>query len=68
MASLNRHALVRRREAPHSTTRAPWPRHGSRSETVPLPQENQIVRGLMVGVPLGLALWLMLALIVWWLV
>jgi hypothetical protein len=36
---------------------------------VPLPpQDNQIVRGLMVGIPLGLAMWLMLALIVWWLV
>jgi hypothetical protein len=68
MAPVKRNALARRHDAPRSAPRSTWPRHGGRSDVTSLPQDNQIVRGLIVGVPLGLAIWLMLALIVWWIV
>jgi len=68
MAPVRRNALVRRHEAPRPTARSPWPRHSGRSDATSLPPDNQIVRGLLIGVPLGVAIWLALALIVWWLV
>jgi len=66
MVPMKRHALARRHDAPRSTARSSWPRHSGRSNGASFPRDNQIAHGLMVGLPLGLALWLMLALAIWW--
>jgi hypothetical protein len=68
MAPLKRQALARRHDAPRPTARAVGSRNVYRPDGLSLPQDNQIIRGLLVGVPLGLAIWLMLALIAWWIV
>lgn len=61
-----RHNLARRHAVPRVATGGSWPRHANRIVNRPVFRESQVVRGLMVGLPLGTALWMMLALLVWW--
>ena len=66
MAPLKRYSLARRHEAPRMAARSSWSRHPVQHQSASLPPENQILRGLLVGLPLGLAIWLALALAIWW--
>jgi hypothetical protein len=42
-----------------------WPRHGRRDRQRPPSRDNEAIRGLIIGLPLALALWLMLAMLIW---
>jgi hypothetical protein len=66
MAPVKRIALARRHDAPRPAARSAWPRRRDSADATTLQRDNQIVRGLLFGIPLGLAIWLMLALVVWW--
>jgi hypothetical protein len=67
--AVKRYATVQRHEAPRITSERSVPQAWSRSSAraisdVPV-KENQIIRGLVVGLPLAIVLWLVLALLVW---
>jgi hypothetical protein len=42
-----------------------WSRRNGQTFRDVMPPENQVVRGLVIGLPLALALWLMLAMLAW---
>lgn len=46
-------------------SRQNWSRRAGRDLRILPPKENQVARGLIVGLPLAMALWAILALIVW---
>lgn len=42
-----------------------WQRHGRRDPQAPPRRDNEAIRGLIIGLPLALALWLVLAMLIW---
>ena len=67
---MKKHAATAGRTHPRSTSgrslpRQAWARRAGRDLTMPGPRDNQVMRGIIVGLPLALALWALLALIVW---
>ncbi|MDB5689012.1 MAG: hypothetical protein JWL91_888, partial [Sphingomonas bacterium] len=67
---MKRYATAQRQEAPRLRGERALQRQGGSRRAGPdlrvsLPNENQIVRGLIVGLPLAIALWIVLALLVW---
>jgi len=66
LGSFERHAIATRRRP--SQGAYPPPRRRAVSQTQPTsidPKSGEIVRGLLFGAPIGLAIWVMLALMVW---
>jgi hypothetical protein len=66
MPTTKRHTLARRHDFPRPTTRSNWPQQSGSSDGASIPPDNQILHGLMIGLPLGLAIWILLALAIWW--
>ena len=67
MAPSKRYAPARRRQEAGNVAAQPgWSRQASRSRDVRLPRESQILRGLLLGLPLGMTVWLILVLAIWW--
>ena len=58
-------ATARRHETQRPLATGPWPRQSGRNVGRTLPRDNQVVHGLMIGLPLAFALWIELAAIAW---
>ena len=66
---MNRYATAQKHTSPvlagQGNLPQAWARHTARERRDVPAKDNQIIRGLIVGLPLAVALWLMLALLVW---
>jgi hypothetical protein len=67
--AVKRYATAQKHRSPvlvgQSNLPQPWSRRTARDYRDVPAKDNQIIRGLIVGLPLAVALWLMLALLVW---
>jgi hypothetical protein len=62
---MRKFATARRHDAYRTASKQPWPCHAARDFAQMSPRDNQVVHGLIVGLPIALALWIALAMIVW---
>jgi hypothetical protein len=67
---MNRYAITPRQDysrlsAERTLLRQHWSRRSGRDLPIAGRRESQVVRGLVYGLPLAMALWAILALIVW---
>jgi hypothetical protein len=66
---MKRYATIQRHDTPRfagerSLPKA-WSRRAGRTHGDMPVKDNQVIRGLVVGLPLAFALWIVLALLVW---